>query len=1240
MYRIVEQRCHASLCENARVNNTSQTLSRVSGKHTHTHSEAASEDILTHSVARVCCKGEMGASSSRDLNEPLIGYKFPTDRVKMRHTTSHSDRKTRALDLSVEGEIYDYLIIFNRPSENGLHVEKTARVSWNEIELIWFQAVPGDEDRKTRGVEWLKSEWLSRFRTDAVSSAQGGDTIPILTFQSLVRELIVDVLGRRAGLRLNLVPSTQGDKLYCLVRAPETLLEKKAESLHYKLRFRGEVDPGVEFWQRWADHDAENRPIYVELREEQAVYEKNKANEILEDLFAVGKIGSNDSSVLSDEPTKKHWSRRIHTLERIADKVPVTNRYPAYGEFSRNPRERHLYEEYHSAARGKTLFLPKDRLYLTKRILDDQFDFGVLAENGVVDACFALHDSCYGEPVLNTKWLLRHWVFPVGLPSNERGTPRVSDVGVVSSSSYSSSASAQQYCPFYLLPWAQPFVEIRAYFGEKVALYFAWVGFYSYSLSAPTLVAFVCEILLLVTGASDHSRGIHYDQIFLGFFIVIWAALYKVHWDVESKYCAAKWGTTNFEEVELDRPQFVGDPEQPRRLSPITNQMETYYPDNKRTCTQIWSFAVVVLCSAALVAAILALFLAQNLAYQADLIVVAECFNAVLALAIPVASRGYTQLAYGLNDQENYRTQTNYDNNLVRKLFFFEIFNNYSALAITAFFKQPYFECISGNDNCLADLKHLLIAIVTIRFLLALFGVLGSPFGEKIILGDDGKKMIRDQEATTNPIQPEEFSDDDLALELGEVGAQSRERRAAFRGLDAGRFEAEIALEPNEGPFDDYAEIVLQMGLVSMFSLGFYVLPLFAMIETLVQIRTDAYKLCAMTRRPDPSPAETVGSWSDLMDTMGTLAVLSNAGIICFTTRSFQAYSFNEKLLIFFVLEQIMLLCKVVAQLCVAKTPLDLYETLKRQQVVVNRHKNVVFDYDDGGLAQADVPGGDSNAPKRGNVDRDNLKMSSVKQATLDENDQLRVKFLQDALNECESDLRVARSEYKRASQSEVLNEELGVSYSRRNPDLALGMVTLTVLEAENIGTRHSKVDAKTCRLVVHIRDPTPRNERKYEGQPGPSPQISKHARLPPKTPDVSSEVLNSGARLVFNQTFSLAPIKTSKAEILIEIMNESKRTKIGTTAIKLTDLSGQTKRSLTLSVARTPQQLPPGTNEQAATASSTSASAVLYVNVQFQYSRLIPIKHRIYSIIDTSRKLNRDMQNIRLGNPTEYTWE
>ena len=121
-----------------------------------------------------------------------------------------------------------------------------------------------------------------------MSSAEGGDTVPLTALQGLVREHVVDRLTK-AGLQLELTLAQDGSKVFCRVRAPMALLERKADELNHKLKFRGEVDPGPEFWRKSADQDAEGKPIFCEIVEESILYEKNQANELLEDLYRAGK---------------------------------------------------------------------------------------------------------------------------------------------------------------------------------------------------------------------------------------------------------------------------------------------------------------------------------------------------------------------------------------------------------------------------------------------------------------------------------------------------------------------------------------------------------------------------------------------------------------------------------------------------------------------------------------------------------------------------------------------------------------------------------------------------------------------------------------------------------------------------------------------------------------------------------------------------------------------------------------
>ena len=96
------------------------------------------------------------------------------------------------------------------------------------------------------------------------------------------------------------------------------------------------------------------------LNHSQRTYTKDEANRILEGLYKAGKISPNDLTVNTEEETVAGWSRRVHCLERIADKVPIYNRYPAFASFSTKASLRFLYQTYPSV-RGRTLFRSKVR---------------------------------------------------------------------------------------------------------------------------------------------------------------------------------------------------------------------------------------------------------------------------------------------------------------------------------------------------------------------------------------------------------------------------------------------------------------------------------------------------------------------------------------------------------------------------------------------------------------------------------------------------------------------------------------------------------------------------------------------------------------------------------------------------------------------------------------------------------------------------------------------------------------
>lgn len=67
---------------------------------------------------------------------------------------------------------------------------------------------------------------------------------------------------------------------------------------------------------------------------------------------------------------------------------------------------------------------------------------------------------------------------------------------------------------------------------------------------------------------------------------------------------------------------------------------------------------------------------------------------------------------------------------------------------------------------------------------------------------------------------------------------------------------------------------------VSAFPLG----PLFALLNSIVEIRVDAINFVSQFRRPDSTRAEDIGAWFRILEGVTRLSVLVNAFILAFTS--------------------------------------------------------------------------------------------------------------------------------------------------------------------------------------------------------------------------------------------------------------------------------------------------------------------------------------------------------------------
>tara|TARA_B110000090_G_C13343498_1_gene432018 strand:- start:659 stop:1429 length:771 start_codon:yes stop_codon:yes gene_type:complete len=99
--------------------------------------------------------------------------------------------------------------------------------------------------------------------------------------------------------------------------------------------------------------------------------------------------------------------------------------------------------------------------------------------------------------------------------------------------------------------------------------------------------------------------------------------------------------------------------------------------------------------------------------------------------------------------------------------------------------------------------------------------------------------------------------------------------------------------------FGDYAELVVQVGFLSLFVVCFPIAPMIAMMSNEAEVKIDLYKLVEMCKHPIPQGAQDIGKWQTFMEMTLYMAAMTNAGMFAFTTDVMASQTFNMKIVAF-----------------------------------------------------------------------------------------------------------------------------------------------------------------------------------------------------------------------------------------------------------------------------------------------------------------------------------------------------
>lgn len=98
----------------------------------------------------------------------------------------------------------------------------------------------------------------------------------------------------------------------------------------------------------------------------------------------------------------------------------------------------------------------------------------------------------------------------------------------------------------------------------------------------------------------------------------------------------------------------------------------------------------------------------------------------------------------------------------------------------------------------------------------------------------------------------------------------------------------------------------IQFGYVTLFSSAYPLAGLCALLNNLIEIRGDAFKLCFVHQRPFGVRVNSIGSWQTAMELMGIVGVIVNCALIGLSgqvDRMFPNITGTQTILLIIILE-------------------------------------------------------------------------------------------------------------------------------------------------------------------------------------------------------------------------------------------------------------------------------------------------------------------------------------------------
>ncbi|MXQ83637.1 hypothetical protein E5288_WYG014539 [Bos mutus] len=535
-----------------------------------------------------------------------------------------------------------------------------------------------------------------------------------------------------------------------------------------------------------------------------------------------------------------------------------------------------------------------------------------LIANNIYEAAYPLHDGEYdspGDDMNDRKLLYQEWA---------------------------------RYGVFYKF---QPIDLIRKYFGEKIGLYFAWLGLYTSFLIPSSVIGIIVFLYGCATieedipskemcdqqnaftmcplcdtscdywnlsSACGTARASHlFDNpatVFFSIFMALWATMFLENWKRLQMRLGYFWDLTGIEEEEEhSRPEYETKVREKmlkesnksvvQKLGTSGTEAEDEDDEDKLTWKDrfpgyLMNFASILFMIALTFSIVFGVIvyrittaaaLSLNKATRSNVRVTVTATAVIINLVvILILDEIYGAVAKWLTKIEVPKTEQTFEERLILKAFLLKFVNAYSPIFYVAFFKGR-FVGRPGSYVYVFDGYRMEEASIAAGFSCLAGGSQCAPGGCLMELCIQLSIIMLGKQLIQNNIF--EIGVPKLKKLFRKLKDETEPEEAdSAHSKHPEQWDLDYSLEPYTGLTPEYMEMIIQFGFVTLFVASFPLAPVFALLNNVIEVRLDAKKFVTELRRPDAVRTKDIGIWFDILSGIGKFSVIINAFVIAVTS--------------------------------------------------------------------------------------------------------------------------------------------------------------------------------------------------------------------------------------------------------------------------------------------------------------------------------------------------------------------